>query len=84
MTETSPVVSVNRPDSYQFGSVGRALDNVRVRTAPDGELMIKAPSVMMGYWRQQGETSASCPMTAGSQRATSERLFETDLSDQGA
>ena len=56
LTETSPVVSVNRPESYQFGSVGRALDNVRVRTAPDGELMIKAPSVMMGYWRQQQET----------------------------
>ena len=56
LTETTPVVSVNRPNAYQFGSVGRPLDNVRVRIADDGEILVKAPSVMMGYWNQEKET----------------------------
>ena len=50
------MVSVNRPNAYQFGSVGRPLDNVRVRIADDGEILVKAPSVMMGYWNQEKET----------------------------
>jgi long-chain acyl-CoA synthetase len=56
LTETSPVVSVNRPGAYRFGSVGKALDNVRVRIAQDGEISVKAPSVMMGYWHQEDAT----------------------------
>ncbi|MEE2756349.1 MAG: long-chain fatty acid--CoA ligase [Myxococcota bacterium] len=58
LTETSPVVSVNRPENYRFGSVGQALDNVRVRIATDGEIMVKAPSVMQGYWKQPSITRA--------------------------
>ena len=57
LTETSPVVSVNRPESFRFGTVGRPLDNVRVRVAPDGELLVKAPSVMLGYWNQPDTTA---------------------------
>ncbi len=56
LTETSPVVSVNRPEAFRFGSVGRPLDNVRVRIAGDGEILVKAPSVMMGYWNQPEAT----------------------------
>lgn len=50
LTEAAPIVSVNRPTSYAFGSVGRPLDNVRVRLAPDNEILVKGPNVMMGYW----------------------------------
>lgn len=54
LTETSPVVSVNdaRNDGLRFGTVGKPLENVQVRIAPDGEVLVKAPSVMMGYYRE--------------------------------
>jgi len=58
LSEASCVVSVNRPDRYRFGTVGGALDNVRLRIAPDGEILVKAPSVMSGYWRLEEETAA--------------------------
>lgn len=53
LTETSPVVSVNdaRNDGLRFGSVGRVLSNVQVRIAEDGEILVKAPSVMLGYYK---------------------------------
>ncbi|MCA9541480.1 MAG: long-chain fatty acid--CoA ligase, partial [Myxococcales bacterium] len=56
LTEAAPVVSVNRPDDFRFGTVGRPLDNVRVRVATDGELLVKGPNVMLGYWGHDDET----------------------------
>jgi len=50
LTEAAPIVSVNRPGAYVFGSVGRPLDNVRLRLSDDGEILVKGPNVMMGYW----------------------------------
>lgn len=49
LTETSPVVSCNRFERYKFGSCGLLLDNVSVQIAPDGELLVKGPSIMNGY-----------------------------------
>lgn len=54
LTETSPVVSVNdaRNDGLRFGSVGKPLNDVHVRIAEDGEILIKGPNVMMGYYKE--------------------------------
>ena len=54
LTETSPVVSVNdaRNDGLRFGSVGKPLQDVQVRIAADGEILIKGPNVMMGYYKE--------------------------------
>ena len=51
LTETSPVVSVNcLKKGIMIGSVGPLLNNVKVKFAEDGEIMVKGPNVMMGYY----------------------------------
>ena len=52
LTEAGPVVSVNRIDALSDpDSVGQLLDNVETRVGPDGELWVRSPSLMRGYWR---------------------------------
>jgi len=59
LTETSPVVSVNdaRNDGLRFGSVGKPLRNVQVQIADDGEILIKGPNVMLGYYKDPDNTA---------------------------
>jgi long-chain acyl-CoA synthetase len=54
LTETSPVISVNRfqEKNRKFGTVGPVLDNVQIKIAEDGEILCKGPGIMMGYYRQ--------------------------------
>ncbi|HLA52819.1 MAG TPA: AMP-binding protein, partial [Flavitalea sp.] len=59
LTETSPVICVNRypEDTRMFGTVGRAMDNVEIKTAEDGEILCKGPNVMMGYYKNPALTN---------------------------
>jgi long-chain acyl-CoA synthetase len=57
LTETSPVLTVNRPDAMRFGSVGQPLTDVQIKIADDGEILAKGPNVMKGYWNRPDETA---------------------------
>jgi len=56
LTETSPVVSVNRLDDNRPASVGRPLPGLEVSIGDDDELLVRGPIVMLGYWRREAET----------------------------
>lgn len=58
LTETTPVTNVNRFDIFEFGSVGPALPDTQVAIAPDGEILIKGPQVMKGYYNKPEDTKA--------------------------
>jgi len=59
LTETSPVVSVNdmRNGGFKIGTVGKLLDRTEVKIAEDGEICVKGPQVMMGYYKDQAKTA---------------------------
>lgn len=59
LTETSPVASVNTFDNrgFMIGTVGRPLDKVEIKIAEDGEILIKGPNVMMGYYNRPDLTA---------------------------
>lgn len=58
LTETTPVTNVNRFDVFEFGSVGPALPDTRVMIAQDGEILIKGPQVMKGYYNKPDDTKS--------------------------
>jgi long-chain acyl-CoA synthetase len=56
LSETSPLVSVNPPERIKFGSVGRPFDEVEVKVAEDGEILVRGANVMQGYHKRPQET----------------------------
>lgn len=58
LTETSPVIAVNRPGANRLGTVGQTMPNLECRIAEDGELLVRGPSVFHGYWGKPEATAA--------------------------
>ncbi|WP_308993032.1 long-chain fatty acid--CoA ligase [Mariniflexile litorale] len=59
LTETSPVISVNdmRNAGFRVGTVGKIIDHVEVKIAEDGEILVKGPNVMLGYFKDPVKTN---------------------------
>lgn len=64
MTETSPIMTLNKPEAMKFGSVGQALPGVEIRLEPDPEghqgmeIYVRGPNIMKGYYKKEAETAA--------------------------
>ncbi len=59
LTESAPVVSANTLTENLPASVGRPLPGVEVRLAKDNELLVRSPSVMIGYWQRPADFAAA-------------------------
>ncbi|HZU29673.1 MAG TPA: long-chain fatty acid--CoA ligase [Candidatus Angelobacter sp.] len=59
LTETSPTLSVNRRGAFKIGSVGKVNEGLQLKIAPDGEILVKGPTVFKGYWEMPEETRNS-------------------------
>ena len=56
LTETSPVLTINPLERIKVGTVGKAIPDVQLQIAPDGEILAKSPGIMLGYYNKPDAT----------------------------
>jgi long-chain acyl-CoA synthetase len=56
LTETSPTLTLNRPDAFRFDTVGKPMPSVELRLAEDGEILARGPNVFRGYHKDEAAT----------------------------
>jgi long-chain acyl-CoA synthetase len=56
LTETSGLVTMNFPDSYRFGSVGKVLPTAEIKIAEDGEILVRGEVIFQGYFKDELKT----------------------------
>jgi long-chain acyl-CoA synthetase len=56
LTETSPVISVNREEDFKFGTVGKIIPGVKVKISDAKEILVKGPNVFCGYFKNKEKT----------------------------
>jgi malonyl-CoA/methylmalonyl-CoA synthetase len=59
LTETSSSLSVNQEDNYKLGTVGPPVEGCEVKLDEDGEILVKSPSVFVGYFKDPDATAAA-------------------------
>ena len=59
LTESAPVISVNRPSNIKIDTVGAPMTDVTVKIADDGEILVQGELVMQGYWMNDDATAES-------------------------
>jgi len=77
LTETSPVIALNNPEVHRMGAVGKPLPNLELRLADDGELLVRGPSIFIGYWKKQ-DANDECFDTDGWFRTGDIARFDHD------
>ncbi len=59
LTETSPVISCNRPAEFKFGTVGKLIADTEIKISEQGEILIKGGNLMQGYYKKPAETASA-------------------------
>src|SRR6266566_6138205 len=57
LTETASSATVNEPEDFRIGTVGRPVEGAEIRLAEDGEILIRSPSVFAGYYKDPEATA---------------------------
>ncbi|MDB4998551.1 MAG: AMP-dependent synthetase and ligase [Myxococcaceae bacterium] len=57
LTETTAATNINLPDAYRFGTVGKVFPGDEVKIAADGEILMRGPNIMKGYWKKEADTN---------------------------